>query len=223
MKAAMRTRLPRGCAIAAVTALVLLTPATALAADGVQHAPASASSQRSCPAPADGTAIPSAPPPGVAWRHLGAMPVPVSPAAGPARRTGAAWRCYAHSPAGAVLAAFGIPAALCGPHWRAATALEVLPGPGRRAFLAAGALQRFTPPAGTITRPVGFAVVSYRWAQATVETLVADGSEFAASFRTLAWSHGDWRLVMLPDGTTGPGPQIITTASGFTLWGGGNA
>jgi hypothetical protein len=70
---------------------------------------------------------------------------------------------------------------------------------------------------------VGFAVVSYRWAQATVETLVADGSEFAASFRTLAWSHGDWRLVMLPDGTTGPGPQIITTASGFTLWGGGNA
>jgi hypothetical protein len=219
----MKTRLSRGCVIAAITALVLLTPATALATDSVQYAPARASTQRSCPALADGTPIPSGAPPGVAWRHLGAMPVPVSPTAGPAHRTGAAWRCYAHSPTGAVLAAFGIPAALCGPHWRPATALEVLPGPGRRAFLAAGALQRFTPPAGTITRPVGFAVVSYRWAQATVETLVADGSEFAASFRTLAWSHGDWRLVMLPDGTTGPGPQIITTASGFTLWGGGNA
>jgi hypothetical protein len=219
----MKTRLSRGCVIAAITALVLLTPATALATDSVQYAPARASTQRSCPALADGTPIPSGAPPGVAWRHLGAMPVPVSPTAGPAHRTGAAWRCYAHSPTGAVLAAFGIPAALCGPSWRPATALEVLPGPGRRAFLAAGALQRFTPPAGTITRPVGFAVVSYRWAQATVETLVADGSEFAASFRTLAWSHGDWRLVMLPDGTTGPGPQIITTASGFTLWGGGNA
>jgi hypothetical protein len=219
----MKTRLSRGCVIAAITALVLLTPATALATDSVQYAPARASTQRSCPALADGTPIPSGAPPGVAWRHLGAMPVPVSPTAGPAHRTGAAWRCYAHSPTGAVLAAFGIPAALWGPHWRPATALEVLPGPGRRAFLAAGALQRFTPPAGTITRPVGFAVVSYRWAQATVETLVADGSEFAASFRTLAWSHGDWRLVMLPDGTTGPGPQIITTASGFTLWGGGNA
>jgi hypothetical protein len=219
----MKTRLSRGCVIAAITALVLLTPATALATDSVQYAPARASTQRSCPALADGTPIPSGAPPGVAWRHLGAMPVPVSPTAGPAHRTGAAWRCYAHSPTGAVLAAFGVPVALCGPHGRAATALEVLPGPGRRAFLAAGALQRFTPPAGTITRPVGFAVVSYRWAQATVETLVADGSEFAASFRTLAWSHGDWRLVMLPDGTTGPGPQIITTASGFTLWGGGNA
>jgi hypothetical protein len=219
----MKTRLSRGCVIAAITALVLLTPATALATDSVQYAPARASTQRSCPALADGTPIPSGAPPGVAWRHLGAMPVPVSPTAGPAHRTGAAWRCYAHSPTGAVRAVFGIPAALCGPHGRPATALEVLPGPGRRAFLAAGALQRFTPPAGTITRPVGFAVVSYRWAQATVETLVADGSEFAASFRTLAWSHGDWRLVMLPDGTTGPGPQIITTASGFTLWGGGNA
>jgi hypothetical protein len=219
----MKTRLSRGCVIAAITALVLLTPATALATDSVQYAPARASTQRSCPALADGTPIPSGAPPGVAWRHLGAMPVPVSPTAGPAHRTGAAWRCYAHSPTGAVLAAFGIPAALCGPHRWGAPALEVLPGPGRRAFLAAGALQRFTPPAGTITRPVGFAVVSYRWAQATVETLVADGSEFAASFRTLAWSHGDWRLVMLPDGTTGPGPQIITTASGFTLWGGGNA
>jgi hypothetical protein len=219
----MKTRLSRGCVIAAITALVLLTPATALATDSVQYAPARASTQRSCPALADGTPIPSGAPPGVAWRHLGAMPVPVSPTAGPAHRTGAAWRCYAHSPTGAVLAAFGIPAALCGPHWRAASALEVLPSPGRHEFLAAGALQGFTPPAGTITRPVGFAVVSYRWAQATVETLVADGSEFAASFRTLAWSHGDWRLVMLPDGTTGPGPQIITTASGFTLWGGGNA
>jgi hypothetical protein len=219
----MKTRLSRGCVIAAITALVLLTPATALATDSVQYAPARASTQRSCPALADGTPIPSGAPPGVAWRHLGAMPVPVSPTAGPAHRTGAAWRCYAHSPTGAVLAAFGIPAALCGPPLRATPTPAILPGPGRRAFLAAGALQRFTPPAGTITRPVGFAVVSYRWAQATVETLVADGSEFAASFRTLAWSHGDWRLVMLPDGTTGPGPQIITTASGFTLWGGGNA
>jgi hypothetical protein len=219
----MKTRRPRGCVIAAVTALILLIPATALAADGVRHAPARPSGQQSCPALAAGTAILSGPPPGVHWRHLGAMPVPVSPAAGPAHQTRAAWRCYAHSPAGAVLAAFGIPAALCGPHWRPATALEVLPGPGRKAFLAAGALQGFTPPAGSITRPVGFAVVSYTHAQATVETLVADGSGYAASFRTLAWSHGDWKLVMLPDGTTGPGPQVVTTATGFTLWGGGNA
>jgi hypothetical protein len=150
------------------------------------------------------------------------MPVPVSQAAGPERQSGVA-QCYAHSPAGAVLAAFGIPAALCGSHWRAATALEVLPGPGRHEFLAAGALQGFTPPAGTITRPVGFAVVSYTHAQATVETLVADGSGYAASFRTLVWADGDWKLVMLPDGTAGPGPQVITTAAGFTLWGGGNA
>jgi hypothetical protein len=219
----MKTRLSRGCVIAAITALVLLTPATALATDSVQYAPARASTQRSCPALADGTPIPSGAPPGVAWRHLGAMPVPVSPTAGPAHRTGAAWRCYAHSPTGAVLAAFGIPAALCGPHWRAASALEVLPSPGRHEFLAAGALQGFTPPSGTVTRPVGFAVVSYTHAQATVETLVADGSGYAASFRTLAWAEGDWKLVMLPDGTAGPGPQVITTAAGFTLWGGGNA
>jgi len=151
------------------------------------------------------------------------MPVPVSRAAGPSLLAGAAWRCYAHSPNGAVMAAFGIPAALCGPRWRAATALEVLPGPGRQAFLAAGARQRFTPPSGAVTPPVGFAVVSYTPSQATVEALVADGGGYAASFRTLAWAGGDWKLVMLPGGTAGPGPQVLTTTSGFTLWGGGNA
>jgi hypothetical protein len=144
----MKTRLSLGCVIAAVTTLALLTPATALAADTARLAPAhlvSELSQQRCPALAVGDVIPSGPPPGIAWQRLGAMPVPVWPTAGPARQTGAVWRCYAHSPAGAVMAAFGIPAALCGPHWRAATALEVLPGPGRHEFLAAGALQGFTP------------------------------------------------------------------------------
>jgi hypothetical protein len=219
----MKTGLVRGCVIVAATALVLLTPATALAADSVKHAPASASSQQLCPTPTDGTAIPSGPPPDLAWRQFGAMPVPVSPTAGPELQMGAAWQCYAHSPTGAVMAAFDVPAALCGPHWQAATVQEVLPGPGRQAFLAAGAMQQFTPPSGTVTRPVGFAVVSYTWAQATVETLVADGSGYAASFRTLAWADGDWKLVMMPDGTAGPGPQVIATTPGFTLWGGGNA
>jgi hypothetical protein len=124
---------------------------------------------------------------------------------------------------GAVMAAFGIPAALCGPHWQAATALTVLPGPGRQAFIAAGVRQRYVPPAETITRPVGFAVVSYTPAQASVETLVVDGSQYAASFRTVAWSGGDWKLVMMPGGTAGPGPQVVATTAGFTLWGGGNA
>lgn len=219
----MKTLLSRGCLIAALTTLVLLIPATALAADSGRHVPASTSSQPSCPPLASGGTIPSGSPPGFAWRHVGAMPVPVSPTDGPALQAGAAWQCYAHSPTGAVMAAFDIPAALCGPHWQAATVQEVLPGSNRQAFLAAGALQQFTPPSGAITRPVGFAVVSYSPAQATVETLVADGSGFAASFRTLAWADGDWKLYMMPGGTTGPGPQVLTTTSGFTLWGGGNA
>jgi hypothetical protein len=138
-------------------------------------------------------------------------------------QTGPAWACYAHSPMGAVMAAFGIPAALCGPNWQAATAQAVLPGPNRQAFIAAGMRENYMPPTTTITRPVGFAVVSYTPALATVETLVADGSQYAASFRTVAWSGGDWKLYMMPGGTAGPGPQMIATTAGFALWGGGNA
>lgn len=221
----------RGCGIAAAIALVLLTPIAASAAGDRKprhHAPAvrvfvKSADQRRCPALPTGDAIPSGPPPGLAWRQAGPVPVPVSPIAGPARRTGPAWSCYAHSPIGAVMAAFGIPAALCGPHWRPATALEVLPGPGRQAFIAAGLRQRYVPPAGTITRPAGFAIVSYTPEQASVETLVVDGSQYAASFRTVAWSGSDWKLVMMPGGTAGPGPQVVATTAGFTLWGGGNA
>ena len=217
----------RGCAIAAAVALVLLTPAAASAAGETTahatHVSVKATSQRPCPVLPSGGTIPSGSPPGLAWRQVGPVPVPVSPTAGPARRTGPAWACYAHSPMGAVMAAFGISAALCGPQWQEATVLAVLPGSNRRAFIAVGTRQHYMPPARTVTRPVGFAVVAYTPAQATVETLVVDGSQYAASFRTVVWSGGDWKLSMMPGGTAGPGPQVVATTAGFTLWGGGNA
>jgi hypothetical protein len=227
----MTTIAVRGCGIAAAIALLLLTPAAASAAGGWKpRHPAHAvrvlvktAGRRACPALPAGGGIPAGPPPGLEWRQVGPVPVPVSPIAGPARRSEPGWTCYAHSPMGAVMAAFGIPAALCGPRWRQATALEVLPGSGRQAFIAAGLRQHYVPPAGTITRSAGFAVVSYTPGQASVETLVVDGSQYAASFRTVAWSGGDWKLVMMPGGTAGPGPQVVTTTAGFTLWGGGNA
>jgi hypothetical protein len=118
------------------------------------------------------------------------------------------------------MAAFGIPAALCGPQWKTAAAREVVPGAGLTAFVAAGTSQRYAPPVKLIDRPAGFEVIAYTPQQATVETLVPDGRQYAASFRTLAWSGGDWRLVMLPNGTAGPGPQVLATTAGFTLWGG---
>ena len=124
---------------------------------------------------------------------------------------------------GAVIAAFDITAALSGLRWQAATVLAVLPGPNRRAFIEAGEREHYTPPSEAITRPVGFAVVAYTPAQATVETLVVDGGQYAASFRTVVWSGGDWKLSMMPGGTPGPGPQVVATTAGFALWGGGNA
>ena len=222
----------RSCAIAAVVTLVLLTPATSAAAavsgrprhhGAAARVSVRATGRRPCPALPSGGTIPQGPPPRLAWRQVGPAPVPVSPTAGPALRSGAAWACYAHSPTGAVMAAFGIPAALCGPQWREATVLAVLPGSGRQAFSAAGLRQHYRPPAATMTRPVGFTVVAYTPAQATVETLVVDGSQYAASFRTVLWSDGDWKLSMMPGGTAGPGPQVVASTAGFTLWGGGNA
>jgi hypothetical protein len=124
---------------------------------------------------------------------------------------------------GAVLAAYGISAALSGPDWEAAARTAIVPGPGQRAFIEAGLRQGYQPPARSTAQPVGFAVVAYTPQQATVETLAGDGSQYAAGYRTVEWAGGDWKLVMLPGGTAGPGPQLLTGAAGFARWGGGHA
>jgi hypothetical protein len=169
--------------------------------------------------------IPTQPPRDLVWRNVGAVLVPVSAAEGPARYAGPAWSCYAHSPMGAVLASYGIFAALTSPGWHAVAERQIVPGTGQQAFIRAGEHQGYRPPQpGQVAQPVGFTVVSYTPQQATTEALADPGNgQYQVNQRTVAWVNGDWKLVVTPDGRTGPDPQLVSSAAGFVLWGGGHA
>jgi hypothetical protein len=178
---------------------------------------------QACPVTTSTSTIPAAPPSDVVWKSVGAMLVPTSATAGPAHYDGPVWECYAHSPMGAVLAAYDITATLLSPQWHTVAEQEIAPGPGRQAFLSASEGQSYQPlQPGEIAQPVGFQVAGYTPQQATVETLAADTATggYQEDEWTLAWTGGDWKLVMTAGGQSGPDPQPVTSANGFVLWGG---
>ncbi|MBO0806428.1 MAG: hypothetical protein J2P25_25545 [Nocardiopsaceae bacterium] len=242
-----RRKRARGAGAGIALALIAAAAIVAVAGGGGQHRPSAGTRVTSSPpaspptsrptnppagaAPANtscrtappSNSVPATPPRDLAWRNVGAVLVPTSATEGPTRYAGATWSCYAHSPTGAVLAAYGILATLTSPRWKEVAEREILPGPGRRAFIHAGEKQKYKPPKpGQVAQPVGFQVVSYTPRQATVSALASDGGgQYQVTQISVAWSGGDWKLVVTPDGRTGPNPQAVSSAAGFTLWGGG--
>lgn len=209
--------IPAALLLAVITATVIVTTVS-----GGQSRTAStaASPARSCPATSASDAVPTAPPDDLRWQNLGAMLVPTSATAGTARYTGAVWECYTHSPLGAVMAAYDIFAGLASPDWHAVADHEVVPGQGQQAFIAASQSQSYqAPPPGDIAQAVGFEVVGYTPQQATIEALASAGDGYQADLRTVTWADGDWKMVLTPDGSTGPDTQLVTSTGGFVLWG----
>lgn len=176
---------------------------------------------QSCPASSVSNNMPTAPPSDLAWNNVGGMLIPSSATAGPARYQGDVWSCYAHSPMGAVMAAYDIFAGLGSPDWHAVAEHEIVPGPGQQAFITISDSQTYqAPPPGAIAQAVGFEVVAYTPQQATIEALASAGTDaYQADVRTVAWVDGDWKMVVTPDGKTGPDTQLVTSAGGFVLWG----
>jgi hypothetical protein len=212
-----------------VAALIVLVvgsggrgPQRTARASGQQPAPHSTpASNRACQVSGSDPSMPTAPPSDFAWKNVGALLVPTSKTYGPTRYAGAVWSCYSHTPMGAVMAAYGIFSTLAGPGWRAVAEQEVAPGPGRQAFIDAGLSQSYQPLSSQdAAQPAGFTVVSYTPAQATIETLSDSGNGlFQTEQLTVTWQDGDWKLVLTPQGTVGPDPQVVSSDSGFVLWG----
>lgn len=174
--------------------------------------------------PADNT-MPTASPTDFDWKNLGAITVPVSATYGPTKFNGDLWTCYRHDPMGAVFAAYDILAAAVSPQWRQVADAQFVPGTGQQAYIAAGEQQTIPPmQPGQVVQPVGFQVSSYTPQEATVVVLSTSGGtgQYQADERNVAWSDGDWKLVVSPDGSTGPDPQLVSSTDGFVLWGGGN-
>jgi hypothetical protein len=205
-------------AAVAVVAIILLTRPRSTNS----RSPQTMGNSARCPASAESGTIPTAPPTDLEWKGIGSMEVPTSATDGPARHDGDVWTCFAHSPMGAVIAAYDIVGGLLSPQWREVAQQEIAPGAGRQAFIAASQGQTYRPlTPGQIVQPVGFQVVSYTPAQATIETLAAaSNDQYQADERTLTWTGGDWKLLTTPDGTIGPDPQLVQSAAGFVLWGG---
>jgi hypothetical protein len=204
-----------------VTIIAVLIATTASTAPKIhQHSVKTVSCQAGS---ADDT-MPAAPPSDVTWKSIAAVPVPVSASYGPTRYRGALWTCYRHDPMGAVLAVYEITAAVISSDWHQVVAAQFVPGPGQQAFISQSELE--TLPAvqpDQVAAPVGFQVVSYTPRRATIDTLAEAGNgEYQVVQNTVAWSAGDWKILLSPDGSNGPDPQLVSSTDGFILWGGGN-
>ncbi|MGW0660565.1 hypothetical protein [Streptodolium elevatio] len=207
------------------------TPPPNPAAPGVTVPPPrpAVSSDGSCPSFQDSpTAQPTQVPSHIEWVDYRGLMVPLSRMAGPAERVGSVARCFAPTPAGALLAAANIvirhPVA---PDWRSLVERQVVPGPGRDAYVRLRERQpgptvdSVVPPAADrLARLAGFRFVSYSPQSAAVALLFRmSNGELRASVHTVLWAEGDWKLQMRDDGSDAFMEQIATGPEGYVEWG----
>lgn len=180
-----------------------------------------------CPATPRGLsrALPTQPPAGVTWTLFHGVAQPTSPEHGPHRRQADVDRCFAHTPTGALLAAWQIATRfVLADDWRRVVELQVMPGPGRDAYVAQRARVRAGAgrDAGGYGQLAAFGFASYTPQVATVQLV----SRFAATGQlqvntvTVVWSGDDWRLLLQPGGSISPSLQAVSSLTGFVPWAG---
>lgn len=178
-----------------------------------------------CPRVAGDQRVPLQAPP-AHWDRIGDQRVPSSTLAGPARRAGHIRTCYAHSPTGAVFAAYGFFSA----QWtypgdtvmlRALTASgqardEALKrggspphDPSWSAALVGFRVEDYSPHAATVTIGVLAAPSGSAVNQGQVD------SRLAAVPIKLRWERDDWKIVCEPQGFE---PELIDSLAGLVPW-----
>jgi len=193
-------------------------PAAAPAAPPAPTAPPAPATQ---PHPLDLT-VPVTTPAGLTWARFAGELEPYSATAGPAHVAGPVAAGYARSPLGALLAAqqigtrYGLAPA---GGWRAVTLAQVLPGPGRDAYVRLRATASDAAPAQGYAQPEGFRYVSWTPDLAMLQLLAHRGGQYAVITLTLRWQNGDWRLQLLPSGANSPSITSLPSPTGFVLWG----
>jgi hypothetical protein len=172
-----------------------------------------AANSTACTLPAGDQTIPSASPPGgTTWNQLGSMQAPQARSTLGPQHTNGVWNtCFAHSPSGALLAAFNL--------WAESTA-----APSGQVYRHL-AIDVPAPAYQTATRlddqgPVQFAGFKYqsytsRTAQLQVVIKGPHGA-FEAVVTVMRWVDGDWRYVFPPGGT--PATQTLTDLTGYVPW-----
>jgi hypothetical protein len=175
----------------------------------------------SCPAGPVGTAAPTSVPPDLEWATGGYEPLPYSATSGPFRQSAVGFpECFAHTPMGAVIAAWTINADLFSTGWRQALDTQVARTAGYPRLLTE---LEATPPDGTpgIDSPAGFSVVAATADTVTVDLVLqgaGNGGLIGCSL-TVSWDGGDWQLDPRPDGTLTTTPCPPVDAGTFANWG----
>lgn len=174
-----------------------------------------------CGLPNGDQAVPESTPPDSPWVPIGTVLAPTSPQLGPAARSreGLPY-CYARSPIGALYAAANFGAAVSDPSLRLAAArFLTAPGGGHDELVAAMA-KVDVGSAGSGLQVAGFRIISYTPDAAAINMLLYVDAGTAGRGRVnwpvgLAWTGGDWKVKVDPDGQVfGPHLTPVTVATG---------
>lgn len=180
------------------------------------------------PCPTDtATAVPTKQLAGLRWERLGPVLLPYSASAGPCTVTATTAAGYAHTPAGAILAAaqIGSRTSITTPLAVATDTIEqqALPGPARDDLLAKTKARANTPlteqNAGQLA---AWAVLSYSDDTAVISLALsnpASDGQYVTIPVTVRWSSGDWRLVAPPQGSWDSSAAVTPTLQGYVEWG----
>lgn len=162
--------------------------------------------------------------PPVTWQLFAGVPLPYSATAGPSIVDGPVYAGFERSQVGALLAAAHLGTRYLltpGSGWRDVVAQQVLPGPGRDAYVRIRATAEDADSSGGHGQPVGFRILAFTPDLAVVQEAVRFplSGVLQVTSTTLRWVGGDWRLQLQPDGSTSPTAQQAPDLDGFVVWG----
>jgi hypothetical protein len=175
-----------------------------------------------CALPDGDQEIPLTPPSDTRWEVFRRMVVPRSDQIGPAKVDGDGFRhCFAHSPTGAVFAAYSAVAAFADGRQAGTTAAKLLlPGEDAERMLAEleadSASGEDTP-----SQLAGFRIIDASQDRATIALAMRVQDSFVSATLTVVWHDSDWRVLPPRPGQKFGAPFAQQSdLSGFVPWGG---
>ncbi|MGW0661921.1 hypothetical protein [Streptodolium elevatio] len=164
------------------------------------------------------------------WSTYHGLAIPFSSTAGPHAAEGDVARCFARTPAGAIVAALQISARYSlADDWRPVLEFQVAAGHERDAAMrrlaeraaAKGAEEVEDADPRDFMQVAGYQVISFSADAAAIR--VARGSvdrgTAVATIYSVEWIDGDWRLRIQPNGAGSSAVQPLKSLAGFTPWG----
>jgi phage tail protein X len=174
-----------------------------------------------CELPDGDQGIPQRPPAADGWEVSRRVVVPRSAAFGPAMADADGFRrCFAHSPSGAVYAAYNANAAMADQRQIVSTATKLmLPGPDTEALLRE--LRAESSGTSEASQLAGYRVIDASRDRVSVALAMPVESQFVTMTLTLVWLGGDWRVVPpRPGEPVGAPYSQHRDLGGFVVWSG---